>query len=250
MRRSKNNFVVLLTGTICPNSHDLLSVKDPEVRRSQYVDAISFYLENTDYNIVFAENSGTSLKESFEEHERLEFLTFTSPYTIPERGKGWKELEIINFCLKNSRFIHSGISVLKITGRLKILNIKKIGKQINSLKRDLDSFVMCNVYERGKMDCRCFLFSTDFWPFLEKNGQSIQLKYSLERALWRAVCEYDLSKSGKYFQFTQPLKVKGISGGLGLPYNHSFVYTTMKKIKHLVISPWVYKKWRKKYYSN
>ena len=67
--------VMLLTGTINPNSTDTLVLTDPDLRRAHYMDAIHFYLKNTHYPIVFVENSGESLKESFKAFgERIEFF--------------------------------------------------------------------------------------------------------------------------------------------------------------------------------
>ena len=91
MKKRNNSLVILLTGTINPNTQDILSIKDPEVRKKQYIEAISFYLKETNFNIIFAENSATSLEEYFPENRRIEFLTFSSPLTVPDRGKGWKE---------------------------------------------------------------------------------------------------------------------------------------------------------------
>ena len=244
MEERKSDIILLLTGTINPNSKDILSVKEPEVRKRQYIDAINFYLEKTHLDIIFAENSGTCIGECFKGQERIEFLTFSSPFTVPDRGKGWKELEIIDYSLKNSKLIHSEVSVLKITGRLKILNIKTIEKRIRTLKYDFDKFVGCNVYKAFKMDSRCFLFTPDFWPVLLKHGQSIHLNYSFERALWKAVCEYDLIKNGKYAQFTEPLRIEGISGGLGISYNNGILLTTIKRVRHFFMLPLVYKKFR------
>lgn len=245
MKDPKTSTVILLTGTIHPNSNDILSVKDPQERKKQYLEAISFYLKNTSYKIIFTENSGTSLKKKFEGNERMEFLTFTSPYTVPDRGKGWKELEIMDYAIKNSKFIKSGGPVLKITGRLKLLNIDKIENQVERLRSESDYFIICNIYKPFKMDSRCFLFTHDFWPVLFKNGQSIDLNFSFERALWKAVCEYDLCNFGRYFQFTGPLRIEGISGGLGVHYKHGLLLTTIKKVRHLFMVPLIYKRFRK-----
>lgn len=245
MGKFKNEMVILLTGTIRPNTKDILSVKNPETRKHQYIEALSFYLEKTDLNIVFAENSGTSLETYFEGNQRIEFLTFLSSNTSPDRGKGWKELEIIDYSLRNSKMLQGNISILKITGRLKLLNIKKIEKQVKGLDSEIENFILCNVYKASKMDSRCFLFKKDFWPILFNHGQSIDLCYSFERALWNSVCEYDLTNTGKYYQFFHPLRIEGISGGLGIPYRNGKFVTIFKVLRHYFILPLVYRKSRK-----
>jgi len=65
MNDSDKNIVILLTGTVFPNSNDILALKDPEERKSQYIEAIQFYLSKTDFDIVFVENSGTSFRNAF-----------------------------------------------------------------------------------------------------------------------------------------------------------------------------------------
>ena len=244
VKKENGNIVLLLTGTINPNSHDILAVQDPEIRRRQYIDAIFYYLQNTDYNIIFTENSGTSIKNEFEGQERIEIITFSSLASVPDKGKGWKELEIIDYSITNSKFIHSGVAVVKITGRLKVLDINSIGEQVKRLKSGLDNFVLCNVYKAFKMDSRCFAFTLDFWPVLFKHGQYINLHYSFERALWKAICEYDLLSNCKYKQFNQPLRISGISGGLGIPYKHGFFLTMIKRVRHFFMVPLIYEKFR------
>lgn len=55
---------LLLTACINPNSAESLAVKDASTRKSQYLDALQWYLDNTDYGITFCENSGTPISLS------------------------------------------------------------------------------------------------------------------------------------------------------------------------------------------
>ena len=232
MNGHSQNTVILLTAAINPNSRDLLSIKDPEIRKKQYLEAINFYLSNTDLDIVFAENSDTSLKDFFEPSSRLEFLTFSSPFIKPDRGKGFKELEIIDYSFKNSNLIANADGVIKITGRLKILNINQLHRQIQIQIKLSNRFVLSNIYKESKMDSRCFYFTKDFWPILQKHGQSIDLSFSFERALWKAILEYIRFNFGKYEQFNQPLRVQGVSGGIGVAYKSGWFITLAKNLRH------------------
>ena len=90
------------------------------------------------------------------------------------------------------------------------------------------------------MDSRSFLFTPDFWPVLKEHGQLISQSYSFERALWKAVCEYDRTKKGKYSQFSQPLQIEGMSGGLGITYKNGVFISMVKRIRHFFLKPWVY----------
>lgn len=241
MRKSNNKIVVLLTGTVVPNISEVQFVKDPEDRKKQYIEAIKFYIIHTDFNIVFAENSGTSLAKYFQREPRVEFLTFFSPISFPDKGKSFKELEIIDYSFKNSKLISEADSVIKITGRLKILNINRLTKPLRKQRFYFNKIVVCNVYKKFKMDSRCFYFTSDFWPILKKNGEDLSLPYSFERVLWKSVCDYTKIYGGEFNQFVRTLRIRGVNGGYGTEYNHGTFYSLAKEIKHFFIS-WVFYK--------
>lgn len=223
--------IVLLTATIVPNSLDTLTLKDPEERKSQYRKALDFYLKTCNYKIVFAENSGNSLIPYFEEHtDRVEFLTFSSPQLDDDRGKGYKELEIIEFAINNSKFINEASKIVKITGRLKILNLTHIVNNIMRERKNCDRLIRANIYKQNKIDSRCFLFSKGFWPILKERGNSININYSFESALWDSINVYHPQNS--YKQFVSPLRIDGVSGGFGTSYNDNSVKFLVKKLRH------------------
>ena len=56
---------IFLTGCIHANTKEGLAISDATVRKQQYIDAIQWYLNNTPYNIVFCENSGTDISNEF-----------------------------------------------------------------------------------------------------------------------------------------------------------------------------------------
>lgn len=106
---------MLLTGCVTPNVTDTLYCTNPEERKQQYATAIRWYLENTPYKLVFAENSGCDLSPLFEEYkDRTEFLTCTMKPTIPERSRSYKEMEILEFVSKSSKLIGGGASKLSL----------------------------------------------------------------------------------------------------------------------------------------
>ena len=193
MSINKDNIVILMTGTIKPNSFATLVLKNPDVRKAQYVDAIKFYLTKTNLNIVFVENLGVELDIEFEDHEyrnRIEFLTYKSEPTIPDKGKGAKELEIIKYSVNHSKFISESDAIIKITGRLKILNIIELTSKFLSQSKRYKRFFSCNIYKFTKMDARCFFFTKDFFSILQEVGHAINLKYSIEMALWDSALKY------------------------------------------------------------
>ena len=56
---------LLLTGCIKPNCADKIVCGDWQKRQDMYVNAITWYLENTDYDLTFCENSGTDISPLF-----------------------------------------------------------------------------------------------------------------------------------------------------------------------------------------
>lgn len=248
MNASKNNLVILMTATIEPNSFTTLALKDPDVRREQYIDALKFYLAKTNLNIVFTENSGCSIEKQFEDYKdknRIEFLIYKSEPTIPDKGKGAKELEIINYAVNNSKFISDCDAIVKVTGRLKVLNIVQLYLSFLNQKNMHRKIFSSNIYKISKMDARCFFFTIDFWSYFHVIGQSIDLKYSIEMAMWDSIFLYQIN-GGLYKQLESPLRIQGVNAGFGTSYEDSFITATAKRIRHYVRAPYYYQEIRKR----
>lgn len=240
---TNSRIVILLTATITPNTFDTLVLSNPEERRSQYLNALHFYLKHTNYSLVFVENSGESIKDHFIDYEnRIEFLSFTSiPSTETEdKGKGLKEMEIINFAIIHSERIRHAKVIIKITGRLKVLNINRITVDFLKVHHSL-KLVSGNIYKIGKIDSRCFIFATAFWPYLKERGEFVNLKYSFESALWDAIKNFCISNQGIYRGLSRPLRIQGVSGGFGTAYNHGFFMMMVRRFKHFYLSRFKYR---------
>lgn len=122
--------ILLLTGCINPNGMLYTALSNTEERKTQYIEAINYYLSNTTYPIVFVENSGTDISHLFTDaikSNRMEYLSF-SGNNNKERGKGYGECEILQYAINHSVLINSAKEqrIAKITGRLIIRNIKRI----------------------------------------------------------------------------------------------------------------------------
>lgn len=242
MSNRKKDIVILLTGTIYPNSFTTLKLTDPEQRKDHYISAIKYYLTNSTLRIIFCENSGTSLKEYFSgQSEILEFITFTSEGVTPDRGKGYKEMEIIDQCMNKSIFIKESKGIIKITGRLKVLNINRIILSVRKRIKVDGGLVQCNIYKKDKMDSRCFFYTRDFWSILKRNGDQVDNTYSFERALWDSVRYFDKDNNKNYRQFPVPLKIEGVSGGLGIEYKTNLPIMILRRIKHIFSRYFLYK---------
>lgn len=233
MQNRKKNLIILLTGTITPNSFSNLSIKDPIIRRKQYHDAIMFYLKKTKFKIVFTENSGDHLKNFPILPDRIEYLTFESTPVEPDRGIGYKEMEIIDYAFQNSNFIKEAKSVVKITGRLKVLNIKMLSRKFLKLSEDKSNLIYALSFGIKNMDSRCFFFTIDFWAFLKHEARNINLRYNFELSLWDATFRYQKLAGKNYIPFNTPLRIKGVSGSFGFKYKHNLLLHYARLVRNL-----------------
>lgn len=210
--------ILLLTGCIKPNVTDKILWNDPEVRKRQYIDAINWYLENTPYKLIFAENSGTDISSCFCQYEgRTEFLTYESKPTVPERSRSYKEMEILEYVYDNSEMLNSGGVIVKITGRLQLLNIMKLTDYVVSkAKKSTNGFVSAykNI-NRPDSDCKYIWFSSNFLPILTAQKEHVYADYPFEWATGDAIRE----AKQKGFRFIYPLypsreQGRGSNGGV------------------------------------
>ena len=127
-----------MTATVVPNGTKYTYLQDPETRKSQYLEAIDFYLRETAYDIVFCENTGANLFDEIESQEkygRLEYLTFYGNDYDKSLGKGYGEARIIEYAIRNSQRLKSADFVIKITGRVKILNLYELAHIVSKKSR-------------------------------------------------------------------------------------------------------------------
>lgn len=157
--KSENRIAILLTACVNPNGMSFTKLQNPSERLDQYLKAISFYLQNTNFSIVICENTNINFSQYFPsevEGQRLECLSFNGNSYNKSLGKGYGEAKIIEYALLNSRLIKQSQYVLKITGRLIFRNINEITKfewllngnvsfcdYSNPLKRFLSSVIFC-----------------------------------------------------------------------------------------------------------
>lgn len=119
---------LLLTACINPDGMPFTKVSDKEVRMQQYRKALDFYLDETPYPIIFAENSNTDITSHYIEaiqSGRLEVLTFAGN-DDKTKGKGYGEACIIEHVLNYSKMLTTDSVVVKITGRLVIKNLTDV----------------------------------------------------------------------------------------------------------------------------
>lgn len=186
-----------------------------EERQAQYVNAIRFYLKETNYPIVFCENSGTDISylfQDFIDSGKLECLSFIGNQD-KQKGKGYGEAEIIEYALKHSCFINDNCIVTKITGRLIINNICNI---LSPLKKR-DNFVSCLFHSDLKFaDSRLVCATVGFYSYFLKHKNQINDNNSIyfEHILSSSVIDSNI----RYIPFSEAPIIIGQSGTTGDTY--------------------------------
>lgn len=119
-----------LTGTIAPHA-DHVAITDAAERLEAYKKAISFYLDETGFQIAFLENSDFDLSGDVHfnrwlDHERFSVHRYPH-HPDTSRGKGFQEFFMLD------RFVREDLStpmMLKVTGRYLVRNIMQLASGI------------------------------------------------------------------------------------------------------------------------
>lgn len=211
--------VLLMTATVDPQGMISTVLQDPNIRKRQYLDAIDYYLKSTDYNIVFCENTEKNLFdeiESSEKYKRLEYLTFRGNDYDKGRGKGYGEVRIIQYAIQNSQFLKKADYLIKITGRVKILNLEEISKNIEK-KDNSNMYVVVELIRKDIAKSVCFLSPTKWLlDTCDKYGERDDyFLLDFEKMLYRSISE---TRNMKIYPFYQV--IDGICGTYGTPYSN------------------------------
>lgn len=219
----KNTVCLLMTGCIAP-SNDVyaLQIKDADIRKRQYLEALKFYIIKTDISkIIFCDNSNAKeIKEitelALKNGKEFEWLSFLGNVqkTI-ENGKGYGEGEILKYACENSKILQTCKSLVKVTGRLKITNINLILKMARQDKNYINIFV--NKRGRYFADTRFFIINiSDFMKYLidefnkvdDRRGEVLEICYA------KKVIDTKM----QYRKVPTYIGYEGISGSTGLKY--------------------------------
>ncbi|MGE8427226.1 MAG: hypothetical protein ACN6O7_05095 [Sphingobacterium sp.] len=216
---------ILLTGCIDPKGMILTALQNNEDRKLQYVTAIRYYLKETDFPIVFVENSGTDISNEFDdvEKKRLEFITFSNNEYDRNLGKGYGEMLILMKAVEQSKYINNAEFICKITGRYIIKNINSLLQSYKSEKIDIYGLQKFNFQF---VDSRIFIaeksFYSDFlFQFLDSlnDSEGVYFEHCLSKATLLAMA------SGKSFMPFKCLPwIVGQSGTDGNFYNSSIFH--------------------------
>ena len=228
--------VILLTSCVNPNGMPFTALSDINVRKQQYLAALRFYVNNTSMPIVYVDNSNVDINEynvfSNIAEDRIELLSFDGNHD-KEHGKGFGELEIIDYAIKYSRIINNNknVSLIKITGRLVIVNIASILKQLKYYILPSSKSVICSMNSDFSMaDSRLLIAPLNFYKRLIENRMAINDSEGvyLEHVLCSLIKKQNLYAFHTFFSEPQ---YQGVSGSTNITYEAK-KHTFREKIRY------------------
>lgn len=237
--------VILLTACINPSGMSYTALQNVELRKKQYIDAILFYLQKTNYNIVFCNNSGedisseVSIKVSQKLYSRIEFISFNGNDYNNELGKGYGEFEIIKKGVLNSVYIKNAKYILKITGRYIAVDVESVIKKTNFVTMWKQKRLYVDISDEFQSaDARCFYGSKDFFlKFVNiENLVNDENKFYFEHLFYQFLCNNPLIKQESFYITNSYIYmgelISGMSGTLGTLF-HAQTYSYWDKLRLL-----------------
>lgn len=158
MSNSFNTVVIVLTGTIIPNTVNQLKHCDPMARKSEYLAAIKFYSQFAP--VYFLENSTYDVLADYDfQHLLNTFIRKIPVSASPEKGRGFQEFEMIDYWLNNESVVPA--KIIKITGRYVYENIQDIMTECHS---NLMANLLINQYRlSGFTESAIFYVTTAYY---------------------------------------------------------------------------------------
>ncbi len=217
----------LLTGTITPHPHAISKLNDSSEREEQYLETLRWMATGRTgiKKIFFCENSGYDLVkfhplyDLYAKHNRQLSLYSVPAPPVSNRfpGKGWAEGIMISWALENCMIKEDIKAFIKITGRYRVLNLKRIVTVIRRELRRTPSlkFVGYSFTTLPRLHIRSDFFWSDkdfYTTYLadaytdvdDANGH--YLEHAFAERLWRLKDRFDIG-----ILSLSPL-IRGISG--------------------------------------
>lgn len=213
-----------MTGTISPAlqmSH--LVLRNEEERLRQYEDSIQALLSSQAFTkVVFCENSNFGTERlsylteiAGENGVELELLSFQgNNEKACIHGKGYGEGEIMGYVFSHSELIRTETYFVKITGRLKIDNIKDIASRMNKERTyfNIPNHTRTDIYDTRMygMPIRQFkdLFLDSYDQVMDEQGIFLETVYT--RILQK--------RRIKVYNFPRYPRIVGVSGTGAIVY--------------------------------
>ncbi len=139
---------VVLTSTFRPDPRSATVLYDEPARVRQYATTLDWVTKNRfgHPGVVLVENSGAESAVIGERVRRLqsrgllvEFHQLNEAIPGPFRGKGWGEGRMLEQVLETSPLLGHHDAFVKITGRLRIVNLRRLSAEIQHLRHRIPS---------------------------------------------------------------------------------------------------------------
>lgn len=232
--------LAIVTGTISPAPQmSQLVLRDVEERLKQYEESLHFLLCTQAFTkVVFCENSnfGTEkisyLKDIAKKNGvELEMLSFRG--NVEEacvHGKGYGEGEIMDYVFSHSELIRTETYFVKLTGRLKVENIKAIVSRMNRQRTyfNIPNRTLRNIYDTRMYGMPISQFKDYFLDSYDKvmDEQGIFLETVYTQILQEC--------SVQVHNFPRYPRIVGISGSGGIVYSYTEWKCKIKDVLGLV----------------
>lgn len=210
-----------MTACINPQGMSQTQIQNAELRKQQYFKALNFYLENTTYNIIFVENSGYDISTYYHnpiEKGRLEVVTYNGNNFNKTLGKGYGEGLILKHAFEYGTFLKKDATIIKVSGRHIVKNIKKIVK-LSSLLTTQKKFISCDINPKANSaNSDLFIASKEFYAnYFIKNISNIDESKGVwfEHVLYQSIVEFVDGSNGDFVFLPLPLNQEGYSGSTG-----------------------------------
>ncbi|MGN0328106.1 MAG: hypothetical protein ACI4D4_03900 [Lachnospira sp.] len=191
---------------------------DTSERLRQYRDALDFYLRETTLPIVFCENTLCDFSDDYKDYinkGRLEYITFDGNNFDKTKGKGYGEAIIMEEAFRKSVIIEPSDIIVKITGRLKVLNINVlINDNIRLFANTIQTMNPSNDYVDSRVIVSPLSFFID--SFLTKKHLINDNNNSFfEHVLFKSLVQ---RKNFMFIPFLHIPEILGMSGSNGNEY--------------------------------
>lgn len=229
--------LAIVTGTISPAPQmNQLVLRDVEERLKQYEESLHFLLCSQAFaKVVFCENSNFGTERlsylteiAGENGVELELLSFRGNVERAcVHGKGYGEGEIMDYVFSHSELIRTETYFVKITGRLKVDNIKAIVSRMDKQRTyfNIPNHTRTDIYDTRiyGMPIRQFkdYFLDSYDKVMDEQGIFLEMVYT------QILQEYNI----QVHNFPRYPRIVGVSGSGGVEYG----YTEWKcKIKDIL----------------
>lgn len=219
---------IVLTGTIIPNTDLYTKYINPQQRRQEYLDALSFYSQFG--QVYFLENSSYPLEEDVEFKNIPNVVLRKLPISsCPQKGKGFQEFEMLDYWVSWEQDIPQ--AWLKVTGRYVYLKFQEIHSEC--LNRQ-NKKIIINQYLFSKWsDTGLFFVETDYY---RKNILGLYSRCNDNDGLFLEAVLFKKLKSlnQKEFQrFSSHLTCVGIAGHTGKKIQNDWLDAINARIRDI-----------------